>query len=385
MRASENPIRQAALARLLSFIPPEVLAASDRMKEIRSKFVDTARDKELALRVLKLKTSFDGPVDGKEGSILIITGESHAGKTTMLERTLLVDPGLQEYKVDGMPIKPLVFMEVKAPSSLQSLAVDLLKMLGYPVKVDMKRPAAFRLLLEKLQERQVLILWLDEAQNLLQNNPVELGILANNLVTIEQNPEWPIRIILSGLPDLDMLVDNYKQIRSRADHWPLGRTTSPEHVATWLHKIVEEHATLALDDTLYYYNEDEEKWVDNEDFALRLIHASDGNFGTILRLIRDAVECGLKDHDAAVAEGTAPPSCRIGRDNFAKAYSNIVGVLNQANIFYVPHWGDLPGGMARVKLEEMRAASQQEPPSQQQDEEKAGKKVKPLRAGERRK
>lgn len=381
MRAVENPARLSALARLRSSLPPEVLAASDRMDEIRRRLVDTARDVEVDERLLRLKTSMFGPVDGKEGSILIITGESHAGKTTMLERKLLVDPGLQPYEIDGKPITPLVYMGVKAPNSLQSLAVELLATLGYPVKVDMKRPAAFKLLREKLQERQVLILWLDEAQNLLHvNNPMELTIVANNLVTLVQNMEWPIRIILSGLPELDDLVD-FKQIRSRADHWPLGKTTNPAHVAVWLHEIVEKHAELTLDDTLYRYDEDEEKWIDNVEFGLRLVHASGGNFGTIMRLIRDAVGCGLKEYDLAVAKGDAPPTCQIGRRHFAKAYANIVGVSNKANIFWAPNWGELPGDMARVKLAEIETSAE---PTREMEKE-LGKKVKPLRAGERRK
>ncbi|MGR9449150.1 ATP-binding protein [Rhizobium leguminosarum] len=381
MRATENPARHAALARLRSFLPPEALAASDRMNEIRSKLVDTARDTELEARLLKLKTSMFGPVDGKEGSILIVSGESHSGKTTMLERKLLFDPGLQAHEVDHRPITPLVYMDVKAPCTLQSLAVELLARLGYPVKVDMKRPAAFKLLREKLQERQVLIVWLDEAQNLLHvNNPMELEVVANNLVTLAQNMEWPIRIILSGLSGLDVLVDDFDQIRTRADHWPLGKTTNPEHVAGWLHNIVENHAGLTLDETLYSYDGDQEKWVDNSEFGLRLIHASDGNFGTILRLIRDAVDCGLKEHDVAIAEGKAPKTCQIGRGHFAKAYSNIVGVPNKANIFWAPNWGELPGNMVRVKLAEMEKLV--EPTSERQKE--PGKKVKPLRAGERR-
>jgi hypothetical protein len=261
------------------------------------------------------------------------------------------------------------------------LAVELLTTLGYPVKVDMKRPAAFKLLREKLQEREVLILWLDEAQNLLHvNNPLELTILANNLVTLVQNMEWPIRLLLSGLPELDDLVE-FKQIRSRADHWPLGKTSNPVHVATWLHEIVEVHAKLKMDESLYAFDEEDQQFVDNKEFALRLVHAAGGNFGTIMRLIRDAVECAFDEYDLLNEKGDAPAICKIGRKHFAKAYANIVGVSNKANIFWAPNWGDLPGDMARVKLAELDAAAQ----ATADPATVPGKKVKALRAGERRK
>ncbi|MDW9668762.1 AAA family ATPase [Sinorhizobium meliloti] len=381
MSALDNPARRRAVERLRGFMAPEDLVVPDRMAKIRARFLELARDDEFDSRVKKLKTGTFGAVDDKEASILIIVGESHAGKSSLIERGLDRDRSLDPYAEDGKPKMPLAKMSVFAPASLRNLAVDGLNlMLGYPVKQDMKRTVAMPKFRDKLEEREVMILWLDEAQNLLKtDNPLELDILANGIVSLVQNARWPIRIILSGLPELEGLMA-FEQIKNRAELWPLGKVAPGPAMKSWVEEIIEGHAEMLVSDDIKEYDERKKCMVVADDFVARLAYAAGENFGSVMRLIRNAVHVGLTEQEKQPKEGEPSSVINVGKAQFAAAYRTIVGVANAQNIFLAPNWKDLPGALAR--LPDADSGSTVEGGSLTPT---AAKKPRPLRAGERRK
>lgn len=379
MEGRENALRQSAVDRLRASMRPKVVSVSDRMTEVRSKFVETTLEDDLADMIDLMKASLVGRVDQDEHQILFVHGESHAGKTTLLKRALLNDPAFQPYEEDYKPIMPLARMSVFAPSSLRNLAVDgLNQMLGYPVKADLKRTVAWPEFRDKLEERQVLFLWLDEAQNLLHvNDPNDIYLIANALVGLVQREKWQVRLILSGLPDLVKLLD-YGTIGNRSLVLPVPSIEIPEDPADanpkrddkqpdfaaivrgWVREVVEVHAGVRLADFL------------GGDFPARLVHACGKNFGSIIRLTRNAVEVAFLRHDWRSTE-----PCIVLKDDFGTAYKNVSGVPNLLNVFHAPNWKDLPLGLARIRSEDdVEAPTADVRPA---------KKVKALRAGERRK
>ncbi|WP_164827890.1 ATP-binding protein [Sinorhizobium meliloti] len=378
MSALDNPARRRAVERLRSFMAPEDLFVPDRMARIRERYLELARDDEFDSRVKKLKTGTFGAVDDKEASILIIVGESHAGKSSLIERGLGRDRSLDSYQEDGKPKMPLAKMSVFAPASLRNFAVDGLNlMLGYPVKQDMKRTVAMPKFRDKLEEREVMILWLDEAQNLLKtDNPLELDILANGIVSLVQNARWPIRIILSGLPELERLMA-FEQIKNRAELWPLGKVAPGPTMKSWVEEIIEGHAEMTVSHDIKEFDEMKNTMVVADDFVARLAYAAGENFGSVMRLIRTAVHSGLTELEK---QGELSSVVSVGKGDFAAAYRTIVGVPNAQNIFLAPNWRDLPGALAR--LPDADGGPTVEAGSTTPT---AAKKPKPLRAGERRK
>ncbi len=379
MSVHDNPARRRAVERLRGFMTPEELVIPDRMAKIRGCFLELARDDEFDERLKKLKTGLFGEVDDKEFSIFIIVGESHAGKSSLISRGLGRDRSLDAYEEDGRPKKPLAAMEVFAPASLRSLAVDALnRVLGYPVKQDMKRINAMPKFRDKLEEREVMILWLDEAQNLLKtDNPLELEILANGIVSLVQNAQWPIRLILSGLPELEDLMA-FDQIRNRADLWPLGKVSPSPAMKSWVKDVIENHAGMTLSQDVLKYDEATGRSTVSDDLVARLAYAAGENFGSVMRLIRNAAYMGMKEQEKLGGVGGNAHAQSVGVAQFAAAYKTIVGVPNAQNIFLAPNWKDLPGALARIPDKE---------PATTSDASSLGNEKKPkrLRAGERRK
>ncbi len=377
MEARSNSIRQGAVDRLRGTMRPKAVDVADHMEKVRNQFVETSLEDELADKLELMKASLVAQSDQDEHQILFVHGESHAGKTTLLKRALFKDPSFEPYKIDYKPMKPLAHMSVFAPSSLRNLSVDGLKMLGYPVKADLKRNLAWPQFRDKLEERQTMFLWLDEAQNLLNvDNPADLDRIANALVSLVQRPEWQVRLILSGLPSLMSLVD-YGTIANRSLFLPVPSIDIPPNpeeeaklvaagsgsiagiIRDWVREVVEVHAGVELADFL------------GGDFPGRIVHACGRNFGSIIRLTRNAVEIAMLRHDAR--DGTP---CTVVREDFATAYRNASGVPNALNVFHAPHWSALPVGLAKIPDKEVPV---------QAAGTRLEKKVKALRAGERRK
>lgn len=377
MEQRSNIIRQSAVDRLRGTMRPRVLDVADRMEKVRNKFVETSLEDKLADMLDLMKASLVAQSDQNEHQILFVHGESHAGKTTLLTRALFNDPAFEAYEVDYKPVRPMAHMSVFAPSSLRNLSVDGLKMLGYPVKPDLKRNIAWPEFRDKLEERQVLFLWLDEAQNLLNvDNPADLDRIANALVSLVQRPEWQIRLIVSGLPTMMRLAD-YDTIGNRSLFLPVpsidippdpevereltaaGGETIAGIIRSWVHEVVEVHAGIWLADFL------------GGDFPGRIVHACGRNFGSIIRLTRNAVEVAMLRHDPRDAD-----PCIVVKEDFATAYRNASGVPNALNVFHAPNWKDLPIGLAKISTNEVQMQTAETRPE---------KKVKALRAGERRK
>ncbi|MGO8264232.1 hypothetical protein ACC763_39620, partial [Rhizobium ruizarguesonis] len=74
-----------------------------------------------------------------------------------------------------------------------------------------------------------------------------------------------------------------------------------------------------------------------DDLSLRLIHSCIWNAGSIIELIRDAVEIALWDNRTEV--------CPL---DFAQAYYNLTECLPHYNVFVEEQWDALPSGLAKL-------------------------------------
>jgi len=225
--ASKNmsPDLIEALSRVRASMPQSELDIADRIADISAKHVETHRDRAFNSRLRKMKRSlvahFTG--DTKQHRILIVTGESHSGKTAMIDNALDNDGGFDPYPdSDGNMTMPILRMDCASPANLVNVALDGLAALGYPMDPKTLEKVAWSEFRKRLKQRKVLVVFIDEAQHIANStNRLELQKLRDILKHMVQMKDWPIRIILSGVHPLENFRED-QQIRKRSMTLHLG-------------------------------------------------------------------------------------------------------------------------------------------------------------------
>ena len=165
-----------------------------------------------------------------------------------------------------------------------------------------------------LKERRTLFLHLDEAQDLFsKRNEKEMRSVINTLKSIMQNRDWPVSVILSGLPDLSALPNLDHQLGRRIIPIQFPRIDVGQNSAD-LRAIAHRHAKavdLMVEPDLFA-----------ADFLERLVHAADGQFGIVVELIIGAIEEALR-HDCAA----------LGHSHFVAAFERRSGCIPAFNPF----------------------------------------------------
>lgn len=288
-------------------------------------YITTARDKVLTAELDALIDSFlmaqDAAAESpsrqvgrlREGRALTVTGKSGAGKTRALERHFLKR---EEFAGYGDPNSDCILVSVTVPSpcTLGRLGLELLSVLGNTITRKVEENVIWKMVGHHLALRGVRFLHIDELQHVLQTrNPVEIRKVQDTLKRLMQNKEWPVWLILSGLPEIGLFFADDEQVWRRTRHVVFNDLTL-ERDADLVRRLVTDYgrgkANLSVDG------------VTGDPFIARLLHAALGRFGIAIEFIQDAIrEALLQDADALTVE------------HFAAAYTARTGCLPEANVF----------------------------------------------------
>ncbi|WP_280952060.1 ATP-binding protein [Sinorhizobium sp. BJ1] len=136
--------------------------------------------------------------------ILAVCGDSGSGKTRgLLENTGKI-PAMQPYEFQGNTISPLLAFEAPSPCTPKLLALEGLKALGVGVRPNIRENEAWDAFRNELKGHMVLFVLLDEAQHAVNiANRIEAQKIADAFKNLVQMPDWPVRLILAGVPPLD--------------------------------------------------------------------------------------------------------------------------------------------------------------------------------------
>jgi len=218
------------------------------------------------------------------------------------------------------------------PCTLRNIAVECLRNLGFPVRGDITESRVWPILREQLKQRRVLFLVLDEAQRTMKSdNEFEIQKVSDTLITLVEMEDWPMRMILAGVPELEQLRTRDKQMRNRSQIMRFEPVPAKlaGRVEEWLKEIVVQHAGLGLGD------------IPTHEYAERLIRSCEGNVGSIFLMVRSAATF-------AILEGRQV----IKASDFARAYHHRTACTPEANLFEVANWAELEGGKAKIGKEE---------------------------------
>ncbi|SFM23502.1 ATP-binding protein [Methylobacterium pseudosasicola] len=214
MRITEIDLDPAA--RVRANLPNTARRRSRIMEKVRHVYLRTARDTVLQVHFEGLMEDLterrepEAAIDAKaraellEGNILVVLGESGAGKSTAIRRLLSKHPLSPNYGRKAVGSFALT-VRVPSPCSVGELGKTVLRATGYKVgRSTISAAETWGIVRERLQALGVLVLHLDEFQDahltLRADEQIKLRHLLRSLLVDE---DYPIGLIVSGQPSFE--------------------------------------------------------------------------------------------------------------------------------------------------------------------------------------
>lgn len=272
---------------------------------------------------LSLKAEFDRLVEIKSNEFtsgrfreargIALVGESGSGKSTAMRRLLRTLPAdfLPDLKPEACPV---LSFSVPSPATLKFVGQHGLQAIGYPLTRDKTSQIIWDMFRAHLQSRQTAFVHLDEAQDLsIHQTPKEVQSVLNTLKSLMQNPQWPVGVILSGMPSLKAMINQDVQLARRLCPIEMPRLAAFSH-------------TDEVQDIIGYYAKmagvEIEPDVMSEAHVRRHIHAASGNFGLVIEFVIEALETVMRCDSSILAE-----------EHFSSVFRRRSGCLDELNPF----------------------------------------------------
>ncbi len=289
--------------------------------QLKHTYYPHARDKVLLDQLNKLLDDFEdfdeiaaqaglGRVGRlNEGRAVVVVGESGAGKSRSLERAF-ANLGM----TDRSDKTFVVSVRAPSPCNLKQLGLEILDGLRYPVERDLRENVVWRLVREQLAMRKISFLHIDELQHLTQlNNPAEALKVCDTLKGLMQNSDWPMWLILSGMPNLARIIESDFQLRRRSSFVRLDQLTACKEDLKEIRKVLVNFghkAELSLDD------------LPIPELASRLLHGTEGRLGYLIEVVQEAFSLTLQEWRQTPLMG-----------DFERAYESKTGCRPEHNVF----------------------------------------------------
>lgn len=327
------------IAAIRAAMPAVQVNLADDMALVRGEYIETDLDDRLARSLDALLRTLVSrqPVDEDEGQpkrnetrSLVVVGEAGAGKTAALDHAFLKHPVLGGYGTPGSGC-PIARVVVPAPCTLKALGAAILNALGYPLKRELRENIVWARVHEALQVSGTVILHLDEMHNATDRaNVRELDAIRKALKGLMVSREWPVGLVVSGLPSLIPAMREIDEVRRRGLFVRIPLLEMPDDIAL-LRVAMERCCEVARIDL-------PQALVD--EIGPRLSHACLRRYGIAVELIHEAIEAIL------LSGGKVLQGC-----HFADAYAARTGCGDRMNPFVAPDWAEIDA--SQVLLDEM--------------------------------
>lgn len=329
---------KAAIDRVRDLVGASRLSVADRVAQLYNEYIPLDRDKLLKDALMASVASVTIPITGKPDKrrIVAICGRSGAGKTTAIVKHIQSLKAMAAYvDEDSVKVHPVIFIEAPSPCTPRLLAIAGLEALGHTPPDRIRENEAWLLFRRLLKVHKVMWVVIDEAQHAIESATVrEATVIGDAFKNLTQMADWPVRLILVGVPPLASFLAR-KQLYNRRTVIPFDTVDADGNtdlVESILKTIVLEHAGMELRIDLEAEENQEEAGATNKerDFLKRLVHACDAEFGSVVQMIRAAVELAMlagREH--------------VLLDDFVKTYASFSGCRPSKNVFTAANWQEL--------------------------------------------
>jgi TniB protein len=336
MKSSQAVSRSAAfIDRILANQSEERCSANEALADVLDAYLPTAYEAQLDEQFNWLFDSMLLELGGQPGvaapktqirggRALLVTGKAGAGKSRALTHAFTNRPEFEGYGKEGEWC-PLLSVVAPSPFTLGALGNVIVRALGYVGDREIKHSQVWPMVLELMAESGIRILHIDEAQHGDEiANETMAQEVENTFKRMMQEVDWPVWLILSGLPNLARFCQDDASMRRRVRVLNFEPLSFEHHAAT----VLETMKTLV----------DLCKPVEcgslaTEAFAHRLLHAGTYQFGIVVEYIQDAIA------ESLAVEGGG--DLTIG--HFADVYTIRTGVSDdELNPFLATDWTAVP-------------------------------------------
>ncbi|WP_289014305.1 TniB family NTP-binding protein [uncultured Methylobacterium sp.] len=302
----------------------------DTMERVKAVYFETPTHKnvEAQLRIVlqQLLERRDpklpaGPANVTEARGFVLSGQARAGKSRTLGEVFRTHPSLPGYG-DPEANCPLVTVIPQGACTLGRFGQDVFEQLGLPI-VNIPTGKNYELKLahmirKRLKIRGVKILHVDEAHHVTEPaNRKEIKKIVNMFKYLLIHLDWPVSVILSGIPALVAAIRRDTQLSGRMSFMP-ATGLFPRKDGHRIQHVVGELASVAG------------LTIEASDLAAvapRLIHAGDRQLGRSIEITYDAIRLALEGGEATLTLRT-----------FARAYLRSRGVAPDHNPFLARDW-----------------------------------------------
>ncbi|MBB3979583.1 ABC-type dipeptide/oligopeptide/nickel transport system ATPase component [Rhizobium azooxidifex] len=300
-----------------------VLDRAKALEEVAAVYVMSDNDRKMTME-LELIVADMLNQHSFEGYAVAVTGPSGSGKSTLVNTSL---DEMDEFQPvdDGYGNEVQFCLRVSTPSSCSTkdLGIAILRASGYPLAKPPNEGEIWNVVKNRLRAKMHKVLFLDEFQHALKK-PGAKGAehLANQIKLLMQDKEWPLWLIIAGMPDVMEFVnrDEWQQMDRRTREVPLDALTgSPETIENTKNMIGQ--LTDAAGLRLSAHTTDE--------FILRLQHGALWRFGLSIQLTKMSIEVALWDDGN---EGT------MKHEHFVEGYKRLSRCTRESNVFLSPDW-----------------------------------------------
>lgn len=320
----------------MSFIDPHRVNASLALQKVHYTFPRAAELRgafETCLHDYFVKAS-----TGRHFEVrgMLVTGESRVGKTSETVRLVEEFNNSMTEMPDGR-VGKILYCKLDGSISWKDLGQKTLEALGYTAHSRRTQSEIWKMVRDQSRGLGVIGLYYDECQHVFTSGEKSNQKFLDRFKSLMKEPEWPLMLILSGVPALASYVNSEEQIAHLLSpiHFEkinLGRIADPTR----------DPDMIELNKLVYTYADHSGIEVDNlvdVDFLQRLDFACASRWGLVIELlIRAFGLCRLRDQATATIEV------------FSEAYAQNTRLPQGLCPFTAPDYRDIIDGSSLMDM-----------------------------------
>lgn len=262
---------------------PRHLSSVRRRSMLKSVYFNMPRAKELDDVLSLVVDDFDaGVLTGEhyEGNGLVVIGESGSGKTKEIDHALIRLRDKGGHLECGLE-KRFVQFALDGETTWKALGLQVVEKLGYGMSPRCTEHVIWSEIRKILRKDGIWLLHIDECQHMFQTlGDKETKKVINSIKTFMKHRDWPIAVVLSGIPELLEKVNLDAQFRNLITPYYLPPIDP-----------LAEDGLDEIDTVLCGFSKATSigiSAVRNEDVLMRICHGHGNMYGRVFRFLVDA-------------------------------------------------------------------------------------------------